>query len=594
MNFDKGASGLNFLNLLPGSAYCVDYVQVTATSNCPNSATTCDATYATACELDIKLGIFDLFGIFLLFVYCISIGWYQEKQQRIVDESIQTSQDYAITVLDPGPNDDDPKEWQEFFSQFGEVSYITIARGNSKLLKALARRRDIRAYLSLLTTHGPESTRFVPNPYTDGPKVSENLESAPYPDFYNEKAPLLTVKLNVDSESDDSEEEDLNKKGIFFKLARKVGLVRTIDDWGEELRNVNKEIALLEKERYPVVRIYCVFDSEKAKQNCLKRLATGQVQAFMNMREGLPKNYLFRGENVLRVVESNEPSEIIWENLELGFKFCLIQDLISLAISFVIIYLSYLAIYYAITDEDSSSWRLLVVVTSINYILPYLCYIVTSLERQYNKGNVQNSLMTKLVAARFMNTTLISYITISSNETLSYSQLAAIQALMISDAFITPTLAALDISNNFYRMVLSRLSTTQRMMNTYFLGSPWDLAERYTSMLKTVLVALFYACLYPMGLFFAAFCFIYTYVVDRYMLMRLWTKAPAYDARLAKKALTIILLCLLAHLYIASTWYSEWPFDSSIKKEDGSFVYYNKLGMVSNVFEFVKIDQPDW
>eukprot|EP00611_Tribonema_gayanum_P000576 TRINITY_DN10404_c0_g1_i1.p1 TRINITY_DN10404_c0_g1~~TRINITY_DN10404_c0_g1_i1.p1 ORF type:complete len:382 (-),score=131.10 TRINITY_DN10404_c0_g1_i1:194-1222(-) len=189
--------------------------------------------------------------------------------------------------------------------------------------------------------------------------------------------------------------------------------------------------------------------------------------------------------------------------------------------------------------------------------------------------------MAKLIATRFMNTALISYFTTPPGETLSYTRLMAVQSLMISDAFITPALAIVDAVPRFYRRVLSRASTTQRLMNSYFLGSAWDLGERYTSMLKTVLVALFYAAIYPAGCFFASFCFLATFFIDRYKLVREWRSAPAYDAQLAWRAHNVIIGCILLHLLVTSSWYAGWPFDDAILNADGTYTYSDNSNLVT-------------
>jgi hypothetical protein len=44
-------------------------------------------------------------------------------------------------------------------------------------------------------------------------------------------------------------------------------------------------------------------------------------------------------------------------------------------------------------------------------MLPTLLTIITKLERHVSYGDRENSLMFKLVAARFMNTAIINYVT---------------------------------------------------------------------------------------------------------------------------------------------------------------------------------------
>lgn len=46
-----------------------------------------------------------------------------------------------MKVSSPDPLADDPDRWRRLFAQFGHVSYVTVARGNGSLLRAMAERR---------------------------------------------------------------------------------------------------------------------------------------------------------------------------------------------------------------------------------------------------------------------------------------------------------------------------------------------------------------------------------------------------------------------------------------------------------------------
>ena len=70
--------------------------------------------------------------VLLLLMYTV-VAVVQNKASNKMDESKQTAQDYSVMVDDPGPMDDDPEKWREFFSQFGHVTFITIARDNGPL-----------------------------------------------------------------------------------------------------------------------------------------------------------------------------------------------------------------------------------------------------------------------------------------------------------------------------------------------------------------------------------------------------------------------------------------------------------------------------
>ncbi|CAN0469262.1 unnamed protein product, partial [Hapterophycus canaliculatus] len=54
---------------------------------------------------------------------------------------VHSAQAYTVKVSSPDPLADDPDRWRRLFAQFGHVSYVTVARGNGSLLRAMADRR---------------------------------------------------------------------------------------------------------------------------------------------------------------------------------------------------------------------------------------------------------------------------------------------------------------------------------------------------------------------------------------------------------------------------------------------------------------------
>ena len=75
-------------------------------------------------QLDITMTIFLFIGLALLALV-------QNKVSAELDESRQSAQDYSIVVDDPGDDDIDCDEWQVFFSQFGHVTFVTVAFNNA-------------------------------------------------------------------------------------------------------------------------------------------------------------------------------------------------------------------------------------------------------------------------------------------------------------------------------------------------------------------------------------------------------------------------------------------------------------------------------
>jgi hypothetical protein len=559
------------VNVYPGSAVCLDYETVTvkcegeSDSYCPPSA-----IYTNTCQVRYSDGLLDFVGIVLLILFSFYLRRIQRKEQEILDESVQTSADYSIVINDPGPDDDDPYKWSAFFGQFGEVAYVTIARANGVLLKALTQRRAIKLNINI---------EHLPSAAEAGLGGGRGERAGPGERAFaaEESTALLAAA-------------DGNEGQVRPSFLQCLGFRRDENYWRGQLEEINTRIEVLSKKSYPVTKVYVTFNTEEGQRECLRALTTGACQAACE-HGNLSQELIFEG-NVLHVQEALEPTDILWHNLELDWVFCTFQNILASACTLGLVYASYVILVDI--KEQGSPGALALVVTAINSLLPMVCNIITSLERHHNDGARQNSLYMKLLWARFMNTAMINFMTTPFGQTLAAEEMKAVQALLISDAFLTPAVALLDISGTIQRNVLSRFSATQKKMNSYWMGSVFSLAERYTSMSKTVFVALFYATVYPLGLLFAAFGFAFTYLVDRYRLFRLWRKGPAYNAQLAKSASRVLIGCTLVSLLISSNWYTGWPFDSAWAQPDGSFVYADKKSLVDSPLDYFNIITAPW
>jgi hypothetical protein len=99
-------------------------------------------------------------------------------------------------------------------------------------------------------------------------------------------------------------------------------------------------------------------------------------------------------------------------------------------------------------------------------------------------------------------------------------------------------------------------------MNAYFQGAAWNLSERYTDMIKTLFTGLFYAAIFPQGLFITAFAMLIMYFVDKYSLLRLWRRPPMLDESLAVQGRHLIMCVVWTHLIITLVFFANWPYKS--------------------------------
>ena len=124
--------------------------------------------------------------------------------------------------------------------------------------------------------------------------------------------------------------------------------------------------------------------------------------------------------------------------------------------------------------------------------------------------------------------------TTPSKETLDQTNLAQIGSLLWADAFTTPIIRLFDMSTFGKQLVLAPLAKTQLKMNSFFRGTQWSPAERYTDMSKTIFVVLFYGPIFPLGYWILTIALLVNFFVDKYCLMRVWKRVPPIDASVTR------------------------------------------------------------
>jgi len=250
-----------------------------------------DSTVSTQGYLDIVMVLALLGGLFLL----------ARLQSAIVeeaDEAEQTAQDYSVMVEDPDADATNPDEWNAFFSQFGHVSYVSIAINNGELIQKLGERRLLSRTIAYETATPEEQASMFDPSENDG--AFEALS-------------------------------DFKKKLIGYGLASDVSVLR------KKIAVLETEITELTKKTYECVKVFVIFETEAAQRACLKEMTVGTIPAMMEIAAHIPEHQRFRGTNVLSVVEAPEPTDVIWENLETPFRHRVIEQTTTLTASFAIV-----------------------------------------------------------------------------------------------------------------------------------------------------------------------------------------------------------------------------------------------------------------
>ncbi|CAM9129404.1 unnamed protein product [Chrysoparadoxa australica] len=508
---------------LKGTATCTDILNAVVDDtdvevfNCPIAT---DAGYA------------DLGGVIIMTTMAVVSSVWTGRESKELDESIQTAQDYSLVVNDPGPDADDPDEWGRYFEEWGQVAYVTIAKSNGHLLEKLVARREVVNFMN-----------------------RSNMRASP-----------KDIKAVADAR---------RAPGIVKRFLQRFGLRRGRDYWVAKLLQVTAEINdMLMLEKFPVCKVYITFMEELGQRKALKELNSGLIPSLLDATttQGIDRDLRFRGENTLHVSETVEPSEVIWQNLDYTLSFRLLQQGVTTILTGGLVYAAYEGLRHFRREDGHVSAAL--VVSGISFILPVTLQIITSIEKHVHVSERELSCVWKLVAARVLTTAVLIFISTDWDNWLREDTLAEVQTLLITDAFLSPAIRLLSIPYHIRRYMAAHHSKSQSQANMLMEGSLYSLAERYTAMIKTVYLAIFFAAVVPTGLFITALALLVTFCTDKYLLLRQWAQGPMLDDRLARRVPSQLMFAIMVHVVLTSYMYYAWPFDGVAPSptQEGAFV----------------------
>ncbi len=500
-----------------------------------NTSTWLNGTVHGAFLSDLKwtlTGIPDIVVVVVLLLFNLTAKKAESIAVEAIDVSQQTPQDYSVCIHSPPSNFIDPDRYYRQYSKYGEIVFVTVVLNNGKLLKEISEKRVIDHQIKALRATEQRRRREAGNSSVN---ILETETKLPW----------------------------------WKTMLQPLGLFKTLESL--ELRRKKVKAAIQKtcttEEFFKPKRAYIIFNKEESQRRCLRDCETGMIEERFN-KHWNPDSVL--GDKIVFIDKAEEPSEIMWENLHFGLLHRNFLNSLSLVVAGVYLYLVYLIINYL---SDNGSFFAALVVFAVNASLPWAVkFLVFVIEIHKSLTTQQASMMLKLVVARMVNTAILLYISTNWVESFTKNALGQVMTILIFDAFGTPMfrLVGLNVVNFITTRFIAIRMTTQSEMNSFMKGADWNLAERYTDMVKTVFVGLFYSTIVPTGLLVSVIAMVVTYYVDMYSLLRLWTRPPAYDSSLAALSRKYLFLCVWVHLVTTRVYFSNWPYIRQFGDEDVS------------------------
>jgi hypothetical protein len=480
-------------------------------------------------------GTADIVTCCILAVFVFALKKIESKNIEQIDLGQQTPTDYSVRLRNVPTNVTNPDDYRRFFQdKWGDVVFVTIAYDNGPFMKALA---NVREHDEVIASKAAADAALAA-----------------------EGKPVIR-------------QADLTAEQV-AKQSSMMGGIVTLESLQKKREELQAEAEKLARVHYKPRVVYITFNTEASQRRCLRDCATGILEEALNIQCCSTHDHSTFEGHVLRVDQPVEPSEVIYENFHVGIFEYYFGFVKSYALTAGILGISY-AILQSMTtsaaeneasanDEASTGTMVAAVfVSMLNGALPTMLKMITlKMEVHLDEGDVQTSMLRKLMVARCLNTAVLIYAVTDFTDQFGKANLTQIQSILIADCVTAPIMRILNIYEHVMHYVVAPTKKTQTQMNVLFQGAYWNLAERYTDMIKTLFVGLFYSTILPSSLFITAAAMLSTYFVDKYCLLRMWSRPPMYDEDMAVTSRKMIMVCVWVHLIMARIFFANWPYQN--------------------------------
>lgn len=331
---------------LYASGACSASVKVNATVGCDPGEDICSSMFRESCELPQNAIVADLAMSLLVLVLLFAAKVPEKELLEQLDEAVQTLQDYSLDVRNPPEDADNPDEWFEFFSRFGNVRLITVCRANGDLCNLLL-----------------------------------------------DKHLLLRKDAHLNEQKNSFISAD-------FLGARERRVA--------ELKGLDTKLEAAFRMHYGVSRVYVTYDTEFYQRHCLEELSARDniFSKCFKADHNIAKRLKFRDSIVLDVGESQEFDNIHWQNIEISDSKKKAYRWISLLVTGLVLSSIYFFIEWV---HNTYLTQLPIAIAFADMLLPMIFDLISDLERPTDEDDKQDSLLVKLLGARLLITIVFPY-----------------------------------------------------------------------------------------------------------------------------------------------------------------------------------------
>ena len=137
-----------------------------------------------------------------------------------------------------------------------------------------------------------------------------------------------------------------------------------------------------------------------------------------------------------------------------------------------------------------------------------------------------------------------------------------VQAQFTAEITVAGAIQLFDPLGHLQRHFFAPRAKTQDRMNLCMQGTPFELAERYTTMSKLLFLTFWYCAIYPGAFIICAFALTIIYYMDKFSLMRTWKRASRLGTKISEfNRIYFLPLSVLGMLHLSAR---AWPFHEQL------------------------------
>ena len=437
---------------------------------------------------------------------------------------------------------------------------ITISNINEKKKGIIEKIKSIQNTITNIKENNDSIKKKIKNKINDAYKSVNTL----YKNITNKEENLMAEKYidRINSLSVFSEEENPLEKEENISINRSI--------LKEKLINITDEIIKLhnESQRKYYVDIYLTFKNPSTKKlvykiykknkckRCIKKCFCYCCNPY--------KKYYYKNQWLNFENSRNAPNNIIWENCYILTKKKKLRRILSFLVSFIIFISSTLIIFHLNYNSKIND-------AFTNLITILICQIInifssSMLEKltDYEKYSTLSKRLSSNIQKIFILNFLITGISISLRNIFIYDNVLdnyeIINNVLINMFYSIFTSHASPLCKYLYKIFLRYLDSkftngkstklnNKKKYEKLYTGEDFPISHRYSIIFVNLYITLLYGTYCPLIYLLFLLFLVFTFIVDKYLIINFYKNPPYYDNYLSKMTSTFLFFGIILFFY---------------------------------------------